>query len=168
MPVGPDTAFRIGTASIPITSAAVGLLVDQGRLLLDEEVQTHVPQFPKKPWPITLAQMMGHTAGLRNDGGDEGPLFSQHCDRPVEGLAAFAGRDLLSEPGSRYHYSRYGFIAVSAAVEAAAGEPFLLFTQKRIFEPLGMHHTRADSTTEPIPDRATSYFPRFAAAICRC
>jgi CubicO group peptidase (beta-lactamase class C family) len=163
VPVGPDTTFRIGTASIPMTSAAVGLLVDQGRLQLDEEIQTHVPQFSKKPWPVTLAHLMGHTAGLRNDGGDESPLFSRHCDRPVDALSAFADRDLLAEPGTRYHYSRYGFIAVSAAVESAADEPFLLFMQKRIFEPLGMTHTRPDSITEPTSDRATSYFPRFAA-----
>ena len=52
---------------------------------------------------------------------------------------------------------------MSAAVEAAADEPFLTFMRKQIFEPLGMDDTRADSATEPIPDRATSYFPRFAA-----
>ena len=52
---------------------------------------------------------------------------------------------------------------MSAAVEAAANEPFLTFMRKQIFEPLGMDDTMADSATEPIPDRATSYFPRFAA-----
>ena len=52
---------------------------------------------------------------------------------------------------------------MSAAVEAAADEPFLTFMRKQVFEPLGMDDTRADSATEPIPNRATSYFPRFAA-----
>ena len=52
---------------------------------------------------------------------------------------------------------------MSAAVEAAADEPFLTFMREQIFEPLGMDDTMADSATEPIPDRATSYFPRFAA-----
>ena len=52
---------------------------------------------------------------------------------------------------------------MSAAVEAAADEPFLTFMRKQIFEPLGMDDTRADSATESIPDRATFYFPRFAA-----
>ena len=67
------------------------------------------------------------------------------------------------EPGTQYRFSNFGWILVSAAVEAAAGEPFLLFMRKQIFEPLGMDHTDADSATEPSPDRATSYFPRFAA-----
>jgi serine beta-lactamase-like protein LACTB, mitochondrial len=52
---------------------------------------------------------------------------------------------------------------VSAAIEAAADEPFLTFMRKQVFEPLAMDGTRADSATEPIPDRATFYFPRFAA-----
>jgi serine beta-lactamase-like protein LACTB len=161
--VTPDTRFRIGTASKALTSAAVGLLLEKDRLKLDEEIQTYVPEFPKKEWPVTLRQLMGHLAGVRNDGGDEGPLLAERCERPVEGLKIFAERKLLFQPGTQYRYSSYGWIAVSAAVEAAADEPFLAFMRTRIFEPLGMRDTEADSATEPIPNRATPYFPRFAA-----
>jgi CubicO group peptidase (beta-lactamase class C family) len=162
-PVTPATRFRIGTASVVLTSAAVGLLLEKDRLNLDEEIQKYVPEFPRKEWRVTLRQLMGHLAGVRNDGGDEGPLLSQHCERPVEALAAFADRPLLFEPGTEYRYSSYGWIVVSAAVEAAAGVPFHTFMDKKIFEPLGMDDTSADSTTDPIRDRATFYFPRFAA-----
>ena len=160
-PVTPDTRFRIGTASTVLTSAAVGLLLDQGRLKLDEPIQTYVPEFPRKPWPVTLRQLMGHTAGLRSDGGDEGPLYGSTCERPVEAFDAFAGDDLRFQPGTDYRVSNFGWIVVSAAVEAAAAEPFLTVMQKQVFEPLGMHATGAD--TERLPDRATSYFPRYAA-----
>jgi serine beta-lactamase-like protein LACTB len=163
VPVAPNLRFRIGTASTALTSAAVGVLLEQGRLKLDDEIQTYVPEFPKKEWPVTLRQLMGHLAGVRNDGGDEGPLFSKRCERPVEGLPSFAERPLLFEPGTQYRYSSYGWIVVSAAVEAAADEPFLTFMRKQVFEPLGMDDTRADSLTEPIPDRPTFYFPRFGA-----
>ena len=85
-PVTPDTQFRIGTASVSLTSTAVGLLLEKGRLNLDDEIQTYVPAFPKKQWPVTLRQLMGHLAGIRTDSGDEGPLFSstangrsKHC-----------------------------------------------------------------------------------------
>jgi serine beta-lactamase-like protein LACTB len=162
VPVTPRTRFRIGTASTVITSAAVGLLLDEGRLELDEEIQTHVPEFPEKQWPVTLRQLMAHLAGVRNDAGDEEPL-TVHCDRTVDGLRRFADRPLLIEPETQYRYSSYGWILVSAAIEAAADEPFSNFMRSEIFEPLGMHDTRADSATEAIPDRALSYFPRFAA-----
>jgi CubicO group peptidase (beta-lactamase class C family) len=163
VPVAPETRFRIGTASTALTSAAVGLLLERDRLKLDEKIQTYVPEFPEKQWPVTLRQLMGHLAGVRNDGGDEGPLYSVRCERPVEALQHFAERSLLFEPRTQYRYSSYGWILVSAAVEAVADEPFLTFMRKQIFEPLGMDDTRADSAAEPIADRATSYFPRFAA-----
>jgi serine beta-lactamase-like protein LACTB, mitochondrial len=163
VPVAPDTKFRIGTASIALTSTAVGLLMEKGRLKLDDEIQAYVPGFPRKEWPITLRQLMGHVAGVRNDGGDEGPLLAAHCDRMADGLEPFAERPLLFKPGTDYRFSSYGWIVVSAAVEAASDEPFLRFMRTQIFEPLGMNDTRADSTTESIPNRATSYFPRFAA-----
>jgi CubicO group peptidase (beta-lactamase class C family) len=162
-PVTPDTRFRIGTASTALTSAAAGVLLEQGRLKLDEVIQAYVPAFPEKQWPITLRQLMGHVAGVANDGGDEGPLFSEHCERPVDALPHFAERSLRFEPGTQYRYSSYGWILVSAAVEAASNQPFFRFMQEQIFEPLGLDDTRADSTTEPIADLATFYFPRFAA-----
>ena len=163
MPVAPETRFRIGTASTVLTSAAVGLLLEKDRLKLDEEIQAYVPAFPKKPWPVTLRQLMGHVAGVPSDGGDEGPLFGEHCNRPVDGLQYFAQESLRFEPGTEYRYSRYGWIVVSAAVEAAAKEPFLRFMREQIFEPLGMNDTRADAATEPAPGQASAYFPRFAA-----
>jgi serine beta-lactamase-like protein LACTB len=160
--VAPDTRFRIGTASKALTSAAVGLLLEKGRLNLDEEIQKYVPAFPKKQWPVTLRQLMGHVAGVRNDAGDEEQLTA-HCEQTVEGLQRFAERPLLSEPGTAYRYSSYGWIVVSAAVETAADEPFLTFIQKQVFAPLGMEDTNAASGVEPGGNRATFYFPKFAA-----
>jgi serine beta-lactamase-like protein LACTB, mitochondrial len=161
--VEPDTRFRIGTASTALTSTAVGLLLEKGRLKLDDEIQTYVPEYPRKPWPVTVRQLMGHLAGIRNDGGDEGELLSVRCERPVEGLQAFAKDSLRFEPGTQYRHTSYGWILLSAAIEAAADEPFLTFMRHQIFEPLGMTDTRPDSATGPNPGRATPYFPRFAA-----
>ena len=60
VPVTPDMQFRIGTASQAVTSAAVGVLLEKGRLSLDDEIQAYVPEFPKKEWPVTLRQLMAH------------------------------------------------------------------------------------------------------------
>jgi CubicO group peptidase (beta-lactamase class C family) len=163
VPVTPETRFRIGTASTVLTSAAAGLLLENGRLKLEDEIQSYVPEFPRKEWRVTLHHLMAHLGGVRNDGGDEGPLFSRRCERPVEALRAFADRSLLFEPGTQFRYSSYGWILVSAAVEAAAGEPFLEFMQKRVFEPLRMDGTGPENIEVEIPDRATFYFPRFAS-----
>ena len=66
-------------------------------------------------------------------------------ERPLDALSAFADVPLLFEPGMRYRHSKYGWILVSAAVEAAANEPFLTFLRERIFDPLGMRDTVPDA-----------------------
>jgi CubicO group peptidase (beta-lactamase class C family) len=158
VPVTPETRMKIGTASTVLSSAAVGPMLQEGRLDLDEPIQRHVPDFPVKPWPVTLRQVMGHVAGLRSDGGDEGPFRSTHCERTLDGLQLFADGSLRFEPGTAYRFSSYGWILVSAAVEAAAGEPFFTVMEKRVFAPLGMHHTVPDAET--VEQRAMTYFPR--------
>jgi serine beta-lactamase-like protein LACTB len=145
VPVTPDHRFRIGTASTVLTSAAAGLLLEDGRLKLDDEIQTYVPAFPKKQQPVTLRQLMGHTPGVTPDDDDEGPLFTEHCERPVELLQHFAGNWLYFDaPGTQYRYSIYDWILVSAAIEAATNQPFLTFMRDRVFDPLGMRDTIPD------------------------
>src|SRR5688500_495301 len=69
VPVGPGMRFRTGGASIPLTAAAAGLLLEKDRLNVDVDIQKYVPAFPEKEWPVTLRHLMGHTAGVRQDGG---------------------------------------------------------------------------------------------------
>ena len=147
-PITPNHRFRIGTASTVLTSAAAGLLLEDGLLKLDDEIQTYVPEFPKKQWPVTLRESMAHTAGVIPSGGGRGP-FLEHCERPVEGLQYFAENPLLFQPGTQHRYSSYGWVLVSAAIEAAADQPFLTFMRERIFDPLGMRDTGADPGPDP-------------------
>jgi serine beta-lactamase-like protein LACTB len=159
--VTPATRFRMADASNAFTSAGAGLLLQEHRLKLDDVIQMYVPGFPEKPWPVTLRALMTNTAGVRDDHGDEEPL-EERCEQTADGLRRFADRPLLFEPGTKYRRSSYGWILVSAAIEAAAGKPFFRFMHDRVFEPSGMTSTRPDAWQETIPDRATFYYPRFA------
>ena len=161
VPLAPGMRFRIGHASKSITSAAVGLLLEKDRLRLDDEIQTYVPAFPRKQWPVTLRQLMGHVAGVRHyeDEGDFMP--SGHCERASEGVQLFANDPLRFEPKTQYGYSTFGWILVSAAVEAVAGESFSTFMRTQIFTPLGMTETTFDSAIALVGDRATFYYQRF-------
>lgn len=159
--VDPRTRFPLGMASKVLTSAAAGMLIERGQLKLDDEIQTYVSAYPRKQWPVTVRQLMAHTAGLRTDGGDEGPRAEQ-CDETLDALRLFADQSLLFEPGTQYRYSNYGWILVSAAIESAGGEPFYRFMRRQVFDPLGMEDTRPDSIGESIANRATPYFPKFA------
>jgi CubicO group peptidase (beta-lactamase class C family) len=160
VPVAPGMRFRIGHASKALTSVAVGLLLEKGRLRLEDDIQTYVPAFPKKQWPVTLRELMGHVAGIRHYERDEDAAPAAHCERAADGLKSFADDPLRFEPDTQYGYSTYGWVLVSAAVEAAAKEPLSSFMAAQVFTPLGMTATTFESP-ETIPDKVTFYQRRF-------
>ena len=137
------------------------MLLEKGRLHLEDEIQTYVPEFPRKQWPVTLRQLMGHVAGVRHYKGDEDSMPTAHCDRASEGVKTFAEDPLRFEPDTQYGYSTFGWVLVSAAVEAAAKEPLSTFMAAQVFKPLGMTATSFESSTEPAADRVTFYQRRF-------
>ena len=162
-PVTPKTLFRVGSVAMPMTATAVGLLHERGLLDLDAPVRDYVPSFPEKEWSVTTRQLMGHVAGVRHYNDDEELLYMRdHCESPLDGLELFADDLLLFAPGTRYEFSSYGWILVGAVVEAAAGEPFLDFMQREVFDPLGMADTVLDDPARPGAETTSFYWP-FAA-----
>jgi CubicO group peptidase (beta-lactamase class C family) len=154
--VWPETKFRIGSVSKPYTAAAVGLLVQQGRLDLDAPVQQYVPSFPEKRWPVTTRQLAGHLAGVRHYDGEEF-LSATPYTTVLEGLEMFQDDTLQFEPGTRFSYSSFAWNLISAVVEGASGQQFLAYMQEMVFDPLGMTNTVADYNDSIIPHRARPY-----------
>lgn len=156
VPVERTTRLRIGSVSKPLTAAALGRLVEDGRLDLDAPVQRYVPDFPKKAWPVTTRELAGHLAGVRHyeDGEFE---IRDHYPNVRAGLAIFEKDALLFEPGTRFSYSSYGWNLISAVLEAASGEPFLELMQKSVFDPAGLSHTAPDDPAPIVPGRARFY-----------
>jgi serine beta-lactamase-like protein LACTB, mitochondrial len=160
VPVTPRTQFRLGSVSKTLTAAAVALLYERGRIDLDAPVQTYVPAYPRKQWTVTTRQLMGDVAGvhrIRGDNNDNPP--GGQCANLGEALATFADEPLLFEPGTRFRFSTYGWILLSAVVEAAAGEPLPMFMRREILDPLRMESTVLDDDAD-VPDVTSSYIPR--------
>jgi len=159
VPTTPMTRFRIGSTSKPLTSAAAALLFDQKHLDLDAPIQQYVPSFPDKGYPITTRLLLGHLAGMRGytkaDGDNENvePYHSV-----TEALKRFSGDPLIAPPGTKWHYSTYGYVLVSAAIEGASGQDFLSFMHDKVFLPLGMLDTAADENEKIVPNRARWYY----------
>jgi serine beta-lactamase-like protein LACTB len=156
VPAWPTTKFRIGSVSKPLTSAALVKLVEEGKLDLDAPIQKYVPSFPDKGAVITPRMLAGHLGGIRHY--KDGEADSQkHYDTVLGGLERFANDPLVVPPGTKFSYSSYGYNLLSAAIEAAAGEPYLDIQQKLVFTPLGLLHTTADEPSEIIEQRARFY-----------
>ena len=75
----PDTRFRLGALSKPLTAVAAALLHDQGRLDLDAPIQRYVPAYPRKQWTVTTRQLMGDVAGVHRIRGQQ----RRHAHQPL-------------------------------------------------------------------------------------
>ncbi|MCY1722764.1 serine hydrolase [Prolixibacteraceae bacterium Z1-6] len=157
VPVYPDkTKFRIGSISKSLTAAALGILIENGKIDLDAPVQKYAPYFPQKEYELTTRQVAGHIAGIRHYMNNEF-LSSEFYPTVNDGLEIFMNDSLLFEPGTAYSYSSYGFNLLSAAIEGASGEEFLTYMKEKVFNPLGMNETTAERMDSLIIYRAGYY-----------
>ena len=156
VPVWPTTKFRIGSISKPLTATALMQLVEAGKLELDAPVQKYVPSFPDKGAVVTTRMLAGHLAGIRHYQGDEFNI-QKHYANVLDGVKIFENDPLVSPPGTKFNYSSYGYNLLSAVVESAAGENFLAYMQKHVFEAMGLAHTAADQNTQIVEQRSRFY-----------
>jgi CubicO group peptidase (beta-lactamase class C family) len=145
---GSDTVYRIGSITKMITALMLEQLVEAGKVNLSDPVEKYFPQvnsvlgrFPNAP-PITLVQLATHTSGLGREPDDT----ATYVTGPVAGwektlIAALPHTHYILEPGTRFSYSNIGYAILGAALSRAAGESYVEYVSKHIFQPLGMTHT---------------------------
>jgi CubicO group peptidase (beta-lactamase class C family) len=163
VPMTPATAFFIGSMSKQFTAFAIHLLAQDGKLSLDDDVRTLLPDLPDFGKKITVRHLLHHTSGLR----DYFELMSMAGLRPGDVIAEDKAlalikrqRTLNFEPGREWAYSNTGYLLLARIVQRVSGKPFPEFARERIFEPLGMTHTlfQHDYRTL-VPGRVLSYLP---------
>jgi CubicO group peptidase (beta-lactamase class C family) len=154
VPAKPESSYRLASVTKTITAFAVLQLVEAGKINLDAEVQTYVPYFPKKKWPVTIRQLLGHLGGISHYRNEAAESHIKEPKNTRQAIAVFQDFDLVAEPGTRYNYSTYGYNLLGAVIEAAAGESYGEYIQKHIFAPLGMANSRMDNPLDIIPNRA--------------
>ncbi len=148
--------FRIGSVSKTLTAIGLMQLYEQGKLDLDAEIQEYVAQFPEKKYPVTVSQIAKHVGGIRHYEGDEF-LNNVHYNTVTDGLVIFVNDSLIYEPGTKYAYSSYGWNLISAAMETASGQEFLIYMKNSVFVPAGMKSTFPDDATSAMTNRVAFY-----------
>jgi serine beta-lactamase-like protein LACTB, mitochondrial len=158
IPVKINTKFRVGSLSKTFTALAIGKLKDDNKIDLDLPVQTYVPSFPTKRYGINIRQLAGHIAGVRHYNYLKNEYTSNiHYKNVNESLNIFKFDSLLFKPGTKYFYSTYGYVLLSAAIEGASKQSFLQYMDSKIFKPLDMDNTIADLKDSLIVNRAHCY-----------
>ncbi|HEX4683460.1 MAG TPA: serine hydrolase domain-containing protein [Gemmatimonadaceae bacterium] len=163
VPITPTSPFIMGSVSKQFTAAAIALLVEDGRLRLDDEVHKYVPELRDYGKPITIDQLVHHTSGIR----DFWTLVQTADMRNDDGYAvddilrlASRQRHLNFDPGAEYNYSNTGYVLLGVIVRRVSGKSLRQFADERIFGPLGMTHSHFhDDHNEPVPGRVIAYDP---------
>jgi CubicO group peptidase (beta-lactamase class C family) len=146
-PMRTDSLFAIASMTKPISAAALMILVDEGKVKLDDPVSKYIPAFKnaklKDGAPlkreIIVRDLLRHTSGLGGDQQNQGTL--------AETADKLAARGLDFQPGERWQYSP-GLNVIGRIVEVASGQDFDKFLAERIFNPLGMHDTTFNPTAK--------------------
>ena len=157
VPAKTATVFRLGSISKLVTAVAVMQLAEKGKLDLDAPIQKYVPHYPKKQWPLTVRHLLCHQGGVRHYREASELYSTRHYRDLIEPLRVFKDDPLLFEPGTRFHYSTYGYALLGVAVETAAGMRFIEYLRQNVFQPAGMERTQVDNVFAVIPNRARGY-----------
>lgn len=157
-----STVFEAGSVSKQFTAAAILLLVQEGKISLDDDVRKYVPELPAYNKTITIRHLMNHTSGLK-DWGSVGalsgwPRTTRVYSQDLALQIICKQKSLNFTPGSEYSYSNSGYTLMVTIVERVSKQSLAEFTRTRLFEPAGMKHTQwRNNFREVIPNRSVAY-----------
>ena len=175
-PMRADALFWIASQSKPITATALMMLVDEGKVNVDDPVEKYLPEFKGQWWaaeqdsdhvllqkpahPITVKNVLSHTSGLP---------FSSLIEYPTLDLLPLAARvrsyamlPLQFQPDSKYQYSNAGINTAGRIIEVVSGMPYAQFLDERLFKPLRMKDTTFWPNEKQVRRLAKSYKPNAA------
>lgn len=160
-----DTVYEIGSMTKQFTATAIMMLVEEGKVSLDDPVKKYFPAAPETWQHITIKHLLNHTSGIQNHVAvpefmnlfqTNVGLFQPSLTR-AELIKLFFKLPLEFKPGETWAYDNTGYYLLGIIVEQSSGKSFWQFLDERIFKPLGMTNTRSTDPRPIIPNRASGY-----------
>ena len=153
--VNERTSFEIASMSKMFTDAGILLLVEEGKVGLDDSITKYIAGLPSTWNDITIRELMIHTSGLRDDW-DEGNDYFLSKTSNVDFLEALKASPLKFKPGTQHSYGCGPFV-LGLVIEKVSGKTYAAFMRDRIFEPLNMSRTAVNDDRAVVADRASGY-----------
>lgn len=154
VPVKPETIFQSGSVGKQFTAFAIMLLVDEGKIGLDEKIGKYLGEVPPAWADVTVRHLLTHTGGMTDypEGFDFRKDYTEDelLRRAKETPLAFA-------PGEKWQYSNLGFVTLGILIGKVTGKFYGDFMQERIFKPLGMTTARIINEADIVPNRSAGY-----------
>lgn len=160
VPMKPENVFEIGSITKQFTSVSILMLMEQGKLSLDDEIAKFIPDYPTKGKKITVHHLLNHTSGIKSYTNMENFRSQARTDMSPEALIdVFKNEQMEFDPGEEWNYNNSGYILLGHIIEEVSGKPYAEFVSENIFKPLGMKNSQYGSKTQLIPNRASGYTP---------
>jgi CubicO group peptidase (beta-lactamase class C family) len=154
VPVKPETIFQSGSVGKQFTATAVMMLVEEGKIGLEDPLTKYFPDAPPSWKKVTIRELLSHTAGFT----DYPKSFDMRRDyTEAEQLKIVESIPLAFAPGTSWSYSNLGFLTLGILIHKVTGEFYGDFLQERIFRPLDMQTTRIISEADIVPNRSAGY-----------
>jgi CubicO group peptidase (beta-lactamase class C family) len=154
VPVKPETIFQSGSVGKQFTATAVMMLVEAGKIGLNDPLTKYFPEAPPSWKNVTVRELLSHTGGF----GDYPKDFNFRKDwTEPQLLKLVESIPLAYPPGTKWEYSNLGYLTLGILIHRVSGEFYGDFLRQRIFQPLGMQATRIISEVDIIPNRAAGY-----------
>lgn len=167
-PVTPQTPFLLASVSKAMTAVAILQLVDEGRINLDDSVQTYLPDFsPVGPSgeKVSVAHLLYQTSGFSELGGLEANLRADAPESLSLLVSDLTAADLQFAPGSSWEYSNLNYSVLGRIVEVVSGQSYEEYMMSRIFRPLGMVNSFASEEAARLAGAASGFYPFFGRPI---
>ncbi len=154
IPARPDTVFKIGSVSKQFIATGIMLLVQEGKISLDDKVGKYLDGTPESWSAITIRHLLTHTSGILR----EGPGFDPFKDqKDFDVIKTAYSAPLRFTPGEKYEYCNVGYFSLAEIISRLSGKSWGDFMNERVFAPLGMTATRPTSFSAIVTNRADGY-----------
>ena len=163
VPVKAETLFQTGSVGKQFAAMAVMMLVEEGKVALDDPIAKYFDGTPPGWSKITVRHLLSHTSGIPDYESDSltnrrDPFINLRQDyTEQELLRKFETLPLDFQPGEKWSYSNTGYVLLGILIRKVTGEFYGDFLHERIFQPLGMNSTRIISEADIIPNRSSGY-----------
>jgi CubicO group peptidase (beta-lactamase class C family) len=154
VPVKPETIFQSGSMGKQFTATAVMMLVEAGKLSLDDKLIKFFPDGPDAWRNITIRHLLTHTSGMGDYPNDFDLRRDYTVDEMIQRIKAIP---LTFQPGEKWSYSNLGYVTLGVLIHKISGQFYGDFLQERVFKPLGMSTARVISEADIVPNRAAGY-----------
>jgi CubicO group peptidase (beta-lactamase class C family) len=158
VPIKPDMVFRIGSITKHFTAAAIMMLVEEGKIKLDDEITKYLPKFPTKDTRITIHHLLNHTSGIKSYTSMKSFFKMMRKDMKVQEIINVSKNEQRDfKPGESWLYNNSGYIILGAIIEKVSGKSYEEFIDEKIFKPLNMNSSYYGSHSRIIPNRVAGY-----------